>query len=263
MKTKWITAAVAALVIGSSHTAQADLIWNNLTNWVAITVDGGNLYNDPTDQNPGSVDLLGDSSHAAGFWQLDEGGSLSFRLRVSALPNNPQSVWQILLNTDADNSNVEWILQLNHSGSSDAVVLVQTTNTGDDLYLSDISTLATNHWSGSVSGHSQMTLAGTNLDGKKDDAFIDFGIPWQDFERITGLTSVNELEVAVTTSTTHTGVNKDAPLGTAGPDSFFISDALSKTVPEPAVASLLLGAGGGLILYRRIFKPKPEDENKS
>lgn len=253
MNTKWRMAAFAAVLLGSMQPVHADLIWNNLTNWVPIIV-GGNLYNDPTDQNPGSVDLLGDSTHAAGFWQLDEGNSLSFRLRVSDLPNNPQSVWQILLNTDDNNSNVEWILQLNHSGSSDAVLLTQTTSTAGDLFLSDIDTLSTNHWAGTVGGFSQMTLAGTDLDGAKADAFIDFGIPWADFERITGLTSVDELEVAVTTSTTHSGVNKDAPLGTDGPGSFLISDSLSESIPEPTVASLLIGAGGGLIFYRRFRK---------
>jgi len=253
MRTKWRVRAIALLIMGSAFAANADLVWGNLTNWVAITIGGG-LYNDPTDQSPGSVDLLGDNTHAAGFWQLDEGNSLSFRLRVSDLPNNPQSVWQILLNTDNDNSNVEWILQLNHSGSSDAVLLTKTTSTAGDLYLSDIDTLATNHWEGSISGYSQMTLAGTDLDSKKDDAFIDFGVPWTEFSSITGLDSVNDLEVAVTTSTTHTGVNKDAPLGTDGPSSFLISDSLSETIPEPTVASLLVGAGGGLIFYRRFRK---------
>ena len=155
------------------HVAHANLIWNDLTNWVAITV-GRDLYNDPSDQNPGSSDLIGDSSHAAGFWQFTEGGSLSFRMRVSDLPNNPQSVWQILMNTDTDASNIEWILQLNYSGTDNGVFLTQTTSTGDDLYLGDIETLSTNAWEGSTSGFSQMTLAGTDLDGQKADAFIDF-----------------------------------------------------------------------------------------
>ena len=236
--------AIAALVLGSMHVAHADLIRNDLTNWVAITVGGG-LYNDPSDKNPGSSDLLGDSTHAAGFWQLDEGGSLSFRLRVSALPKNPQSVWQILMNTDTNDSNIEWILQLSYSGRDNGVFLTQTTSTGDDLYLGDIETLSTNAWEGTTTGFSQMTLAGTDLDGQKADAFIDFGIPWQDFEIITGLSSINDLEVAITTSTTHSGINKDAPLGTDGPGSLLISDALSETIPEPAVLTLLLGTGGG------------------
>ena len=66
--------------------------------------------------------------------------------------------------------------------------------------------------------------------------------------------------MAVTTSTTHSNMNKGAPLGTDGSDSRLVSDALSETIPEPAVVSLLLGAGGGMLFYRRIFMKKPDDD---
>jgi hypothetical protein len=126
--------------------------------------------------------------------------------------------------------------------------------------LGSITTATTNHWEGTTTGYSQITLAGTDLDGKKDDAFIDIGVPWQEFSRLTGATAFDHLRVAVTTSTTHTGVNKDAPLGTDGPALVMVSDTLSDTIPEPAVVSLLLGAGGGLIFYRRVFKRKDDAE---
>lgn len=259
-KTVMVAVAILAIPLGSS----ADIVWNGLTNWVSITI-GGITYNDPTDQSPGSVDLVGNSTEAAGFWQFSEGATpaediLAFRLRVSAMPNNPQNVWQILVETDGDTSNVEWILQLNYSGKDNGVFLTKTLLSGNGPSLGDIATESTNHWEGTTSGFSQMTLAGTDLDGHKEDAFIDLGVPWQEFSLLTGASSAGDLRVAVTTSTTHTGVNKDAPLGTDGPDLVLVSDTLSDSIPEPAVASLLLGTGGALIFCRRVFKRKDAEE---
>lgn len=263
MKIKITAIALTALIL--PVVSSADIIWDGLTNWVSITI-GGSVYNDPADQNPGSVDLIGNSTKAAGFWQFSEGLTpaediFAFRLRVSALPNNPQNVWQILFETDGDETNVEWILQLNYSGKDDGVFLTKTATGGDGPSLGAITTVSTNHWEGTTAGYSQMTLAGTDLDGQKDDAFIDLGVPWQEFSQLTGAAAVDQLRVAVTTSTTHTGVNKDAPLGTDGPALVLVSDTLSDTIPEPAVVSLLLGAGGGMIFYRRIFRRKAEEES--
>lgn len=257
MKIKFKFTAVVLTALTLPIASNANIIWDGLTNWVSITV-GGSIYNDPTDQNPGSVDLIGDSIESTGFWQLSEGLTpaedlLTFRLRVSSMPNNPQNVWQVLLDTDGDGTNIEWILQLNYSGKDKGVYLTQTATGGNGPTLGAITTESTNHWEGTTSGYSQMTLAGTDIDGQKDDAFIDLGMEWQDFALHTGVTSVDQLRVAVTTSTTHTSVNKDAPLGTDGPDLVLVSNALSETIPEPASVSLMLAVSGGILVYRRVF----------
>lgn len=91
---------------------------------------------------------------------------------------------------------------------------------------------------------------------------VDFAIPWSDFTSHTGVDDIEQIRAVLSTSTSHTTPNKDAPLGSDFTDQ--ISNVLSDNVPEPAVVTLLLGAGGGLLAFRRIFRSDPESaENGS
>ena len=71
------------------------------------------------------------------------------------------------------------------------------------------------------------------------DFFLDVGIPLDEFYLITQLSAGDSFSMAATTSTSHTQVNKDTPLGLDGTDSVTsgYADPL-QTAPEPGTAGL-------------------------
>jgi hypothetical protein len=265
MKSKGITVALAATIaVTGAVKASADIIWPSEFDWVALTI-GTNLYNDvPGDQSPSAIDLIGTvDSYSAGFWSFVPNGDISggttndafmFRMRVGGESGN--YVWQAHLDTDGDANNVEYIFQLVQSGNpgNQGVKLIKTTVGGSTLGDISVDKKATADWSGDLNLYSRWTaIAGSS------DYFVDFAIPWSEFKSITGVSELDQIRAVLATSSTHAGINKDAPLG--GDLSTQISDALSDNIPEPTVASLLLGAGGGLIFYRRFRKRNHEEDD--
>jgi hypothetical protein len=265
MKTNWKVAGVAALVlVCHAHIAPADIVWPAAdTDWTALTIGTDNYFDDLGDQNPSSVDLIGTTdSFSAGYWALVENGHISggttndafmFRMRVGGESGN--YVWQTHLDTDGNASNVEWIFQLVQSGNpgDQGVELIQTAVGGTTL--ADIDTGSnTASWLGELNLYSRWSA----VPGGGTDFYVDFAIPWSTLTNITGVTEVNDIRAVLSTSTTHSGINKDAPLNSDL--SLLVSNALSESIPEPAVVTLLLGAGGGMLFYRRIFKKQPDDD---
>jgi hypothetical protein len=247
-----------------AQSACADIIWPADADWTALTI-GANYYNDVQgDQAPSSVDLIGTvDSYSAGFWSFVENGDINggttndafmFRMRVGGESGN--YVWQAHLDTDGNGSDVEYIFQLVQSGgpSDQGVKLIKTLVGGSTLGDISVDTKAAVDWSGSLTLYSRWTA----VPGSATDFHVDFAIPWTEFTSVTGVSSLDQIRAVLATSSTHAGINKDAPLG--GDLSTQISDALSDSIPEPAVASLLLGAGGGLLAFRRIFKRNPDAE---
>lgn len=265
MKAKWNVAVFATLAIGSAIIAKADVVWPADEDWTALMV-GANLYFDAKgDQQPGAVDLIGTTdSFSAGYWARVENGDITggvtndafmFRMRVGGEGGN--YVWQAHLDTDGNASNVEWIFQLVQSGgpSSQGVELIKTAIGGTTLADVDIGS-NTSAWLGGLDLYSRWTAISGST-----DFHVDFSIPWSEFSTITGVTELEQVRTVLSTSTTHAGINKDAPLGAAFADQ--ISNVLSESIPEPAVITLLLGSGGGMLAFRRIFKHEPEDPDKN
>ncbi|MCK5675709.1 MAG: hypothetical protein KAH99_01690 [Verrucomicrobia bacterium] len=262
MKTRWNVSVFAAVIIGSTIPAKADIVWPADGDWTALMV-GATLYFDAKgDQRPSPIDLIGTTdTFAAGYWACIENGhitggitndALMFRMRVGGESGN--YVWQAHLDTDGDASNVEWILQLVQSGgpSSQGVELIKTAIGGTTLSDIDIGSNSSS-WLGDLNLNSRWTAISGST-----DFHVDFAIPWNEFTTITGVTEIEQIRTVLSTSTTHAGINKDAPLGAALTDQ--ISDVLSERIPEPAVITLLLGTGGGMLAFRRIFKHEPEDD---
>lgn len=241
----------------------AEIFWPSESDWVALR-QGTNYYYDALDDaNPASIDLIGTTdTYSAGYWDYvingysTNGLSLAdaFMIRMRVGNDKKSFVWQALLDTDGVSSSVEWILELVQSGGEHAVKLVPTTTGGPTI--DDVS-FGTNNaaWLGDLSGFSRWS---TNSPPYYQ---VDFAIPWSDFSASTGVTNVNQIRVVLATSTTHSGViNGDFQGDNIGEQ---ISNVLSDNIPEPAVASLLIGAGGGILIYRRLFRKQPHTEDDS
>ena len=254
---------VAAFLAVTVFMAHADIAWPVDSDWFPL-MRGTDFYSDPrNDHNPAAVDLIGTvDTYSAGYWAFIENGDISggitndafmFRLRVGGESGN--FVWQTHLDTDSDASNIEWIFQLVQSGSGDGVTLVKTAIGGTTL--DDIDTGSnTPSWVGNVNLYSRWTAIASST-----DFHVDFAIPWSEFSAITGVTNIMDIRAVLSTSTTHANViNGDTPLGLSLSDQ--VSNVLSDNIPEPAVVTLLLGAGGGILASRRIFKRKPEEKNE-
>lgn len=265
MKRKlWIKVILAAAFV--VHGSRADIIWPSESAWNAMMRGTGFYYDPAGDKNPGAIDLIGTTdTYSAGYWALIEDGHVSggvtndafmFRLRVGGQSGN--YVWQAHLDTDGDASNVEWILQLVQSGkpSGQGVGLIQTAVGGPTLSDVDIGSNPF-AWKMNASLYSRWTAVPDST-----DYHVDIAVPWNTFTSITGVTESDEIRAVLSTSTSHSGIGGDAPLGASLTDqiSNVLSDdfhVLSDNIPEPAVASLLLGSGFGFLVFRRIFKWKP------
>ena len=251
------------VIVGFVSSAGADIIWPADGDWIALRLGTNYYYDAVGDQSPAAVDLIGTKdSFSAGYWAYamngyDNGLSLedAFMVRMRVGGQSGNFVWQANLDTDGNTSNLEWIFQLVQSGSSDRVILVKTAVGGPTLNDVDIgSNTAT--WSGAVGQFSRWSpISGSS------DYHVDIAVPWNTFTAITGVSEPNQIRVVLSTTTTHAGINKDAPLGVSLTEQ--ISNVLSDNIPEPTVASLLLGTGFGIVAYRRIFNRKPENEEDS
>jgi hypothetical protein len=260
-KTTLIKAILA--VAGIANCAGADVIWPADGEWTALQ-QGTDLYYDAIgDKNPGSIDLVGTiDTFPAGSWALIEVGyvdggviddAFMFRLRLDGNGKKRKFNWQVSLDTDGDASNEEWMLQLVQSGKrkGQGVELIQTADGGPTLGDVDTgdNTIA---WLGDKKLYSRWTAIADSR-----DYYVDIAIPWTTFTSITGVTELEQIRTVLSTSSTHTGIKGDAPLGASL--SAQISDVLSDNIPEPAVASLLLSSGIGFLAFRRIFNRHPTD----
>lgn len=258
-----INALMIAGILGLSGTVTADMVWPADEDWIALKQGADYYYDAEGDQSPSAVDLIGTTdTYSAGYWALAHDGynnglsledAFMFRMRVGG--ESGKFVWQAHLDTDGDASNVEWIFQLVQSGSNDRVILIKTAVGGTTL--SDVDTGSNiAAWTGDIATFSRWTAI-TN----STHHYVDFAIPWNTFTAITGVSDLHDIRALISTSTTHSGINKDAPLGNVLTEQ--ISNVLSESIPEPAVASLLVCAGGGIIFYRRLFSGRTQTEEES
>ena len=258
---------LSACALSLAISASADVIWPSEDSWNPLLVGTDYYYDDAGDQNPEGVDLVGAGSDSAGYWLLLENGfvdgpatddAFMVRMRMRGAGSNGtggQNVWQVHMDTNVDANNVEWILQLVQSGNQNGqgVILIQTATGGTTLGDVDIgSNTASFQGDKAVFSRWTTTPNGTN-------SFVDLAIPWTEFTSITGISAVEQLRVILSTSTSHANITKDAPLNAALSDQ--ISNVLSENIPEPGVVSLMLGAGGGLILVQRWRKRSVNEDD--
>lgn len=111
----------------------------------------------------------------------------------------------------------------------------------------DVTLSASFAWTGPLAEWSRWIPAtdGSNFDGDTD-YFLDVAMPLSEFRASTGLTPADGFQLALTTSTSHTQLNKDFPLG-LGPTSPVASGFAP--APEPG-SGLLTGLGLWLLAAR-------------
>lgn len=258
---------LACVWLAALFPASAAVIWP--TQWSPVYGSDGGLYADGkhappgfTDPNfatppsPESLDVVGglDSQgagpYAGGFWATDD-AHIFFRMRVDNMPNqNPQAVWQVLLNTD-DDEWVDWVIQLDLSSSDSQVELAKNSaiNAGgpsDNWTTVDLSTSAFPHvGAGTPKTDFYRWVNATATDGSNfhalndDDYFIDMAFPKSIFETETGLAFSNTFGVALSTSANHNNINKDLP------------DTGWGSIPEPSVVLLSLLASCTALVRRK------------
>ena len=246
-------AAVAALLLADAATAMA--MWP--ATWNPLSIGGGAYTDGAGDQNPAPIDLVGGSdgvgTFSAGFWAISEvDDQLSLRMRVETDGSSSNNVWQFLLDTDGDPSTVDWALSVRQRGSpaQQQVYFSSAVVGGSSFDAVDLD--AAGAWTGPLADWSRWSAAadGSNFGGDAD-AFLDVAIPLSTFRSLTGLTSGDAFGVTLATSTSHTQVNRDLPLGLSGTDPVASSFAIAN--PEPGTGVLL---GTGLILLTVASRPR-------
>jgi hypothetical protein len=248
-----ILIAVASLVCLLATTrAEAMAVWPG-GGWVAMTAGGSDYWDDIGDENPDSTDIVGGldggTFFSAGYYYQDVANDqLLFRIRIDADGSSSNNVWQVLFETDGDASTIDWVLELRQSGSpSGKQVIFTQASTGGSTY-ADVALSTSYSWTGAIPDWTRwigVTDAST-FDGDAD-FFLDIGMPLSTFKSITGLAPFEALQLAVSSSTAHSGITKDTPLGLV--DSSDVSQGFGDSltlVPEPG--SHLLTAFGLCIL---------------
>ena len=266
MKNRMLNAAIGACIIAS--VAQAVPTWP--VSWTAVTV-GGNNYVDPHyDEVPGDnrvtppndrTDLIGGTDHHGNTfgtaYYANDGVNLMFRVRITGDPTQGSSpyAWTAILNTDLTSTKAEYGMQLDLSSADNQVELVACDPAlpgGPDNNW-NVTYLGTPHTGAQESSATAKTdwyrfVNATTEDGSHfhsgspdDDFFVDFAFDLDDVYAITGLSDLDQLQVAFSTSTSHTSTLKDIP--EAG-----WSDTI--TVPEPT-AMALLALGVTVLAMRR------------
>jgi hypothetical protein len=240
----WVSAFFLIAVL-SAPDARAAAVWPT-DPWVQLQV-GASLYWDPLgDENPEATDLIGGFDdgieYSAAAFQISDvvdDNQLSLRMRLDADGSGTNAVWQWLFDTDAD-SDVDWILEVRQSGNpgGQQVVFAEALPGGPSF--DDVTMSATAAWTGTLTDWSWWSGVddGSTFDDDPD-FFLDAAIPLDAFYSITSLSAGDSFSIAASTSTSHSQVNKDTPLGLDGTDPVDsgFSDPL-QTVPEPGTAAL-------------------------
>jgi hypothetical protein len=189
--------------------------------------------------------LDGGTFYSAGYFFQDvDNDQILFRIRLDADGSNANNVWQILFETDGDASTIDWVLELRQSGApSGQQVIFTQSSTGGSTY-ADVALSTSYSWTGAISDWTRWigVTDGSSFDNDAD-FFLDIGMPLKTFQSITGLSAYDTLQLAISSSTAHSGITNDTPLGLGDAD--LVSQGFGDSftlIPEPGT-HLLTGFG--------------------
>ncbi|MBW2363230.1 MAG: hypothetical protein JRG84_20225 [Deltaproteobacteria bacterium] len=252
----WRGLALIAVFAAAAADAQGAALWPSEP-WVALTVGGADYWDVLGDENPEATDLVGGIddgisysalvggiddgiSYSAGAWhESTTNDQLSLRMRLDADGSTSNSVWQFMFNTDTD-PDVDWVLEVRQSGSPGGQQVIFTAASPGGPLFDDIALDPAYDWTGPLADWRRWipVTDGSTFDGDPD-YFLDTAIPLSTFHAITGLNQGDSYSIALSSSTSHTQVNKDIPLGLndTDPVSSAFADLLYDA-PEPGTAGL-------------------------
>lgn len=229
----------ALIVLGGR--ADAVAVWPNEPDWQALTFGGGNYWDPTGDQSPKTVDMVGNATYASGYWyqsEIADQNQLSLRMRVDGDGSNSRDVWQFLFDTDNDATTIDWVLEVRQSGNpSGRQVMLTSATTGGPTF-GDVVLSSSFAWTGTLADWTRWSAAGDGSNfGGNTDYFLDVAIPLDLFLSITTPNDPNAFRIGLSTSTSHTQLNKDLPadLNSGSP----ISGSMSGAIPEPNTAAML------------------------
>ncbi len=238
-------ALFSCLLLAGSASGAA--IWP-IGGWTTVTL-GGVDYSDPGgDSNPDPTDLVGGNDgtgdFAAAFWHSSlADDQLSLRMRLDDSGSSSNHIWQFLFETDGDATTIDWVLEVRQSGNPAGRQVIFTPTTSGGPTFNDVALSSTFAWTGALDDWRRWGAAGdgSNFNGNAD-SFLDVAIPLSTFQAITGLSPADIFQLSISTSTSHTQINKDVPLGLSL--SAPVSSAFSNFVPAPEPGpGALTGAG--------------------
>ena len=255
-----VLATVAAAGFAAASSAGAAIM-----NWPAADEDwhpflvGGALYSDPVgDINPDWLDIVGDAVYSAGYWAFSDAGTpgeaddeIMWRIRLEEWKVNPNVVWQIFMDIDGDGA-IDFSMQLDESGDNEVELVAATTG---GLTFGDVDLNTTAVWSGSVADFSQVTTPtgdGSAFGGGGNDAFLDIGMPWATFSALTGASGSQPIYFGLSSSATHSRINKDLPFSLTSSD--LVASGFTDPIfglPEPSTFSLMAAGLLGLVSFAR------------
>ncbi len=265
--------AVALAAALSGIQVQGDVVnWPSWAQWQAnpLYASSGVLYGDvPQDTgNNGHLylDYVGDSTYAAGYLLYRSVASapgetedhLFIRLRLNTNKRNDSGAYQILFETDGDDS-VEWAMQLAvpKQGASRTLTFGVASGTNRNGV-----TFGTVAWTDTTSEYlnysGTATDDGTTFD-RDADYFLDLAMPWAVFSANTGIASTNEPFRVILGSSQLAGSSLDGDVGNsaAAGDVYFkdiYGTANPAAIPEPAVLGFISLFGIGLLAAKRLFR---------
>ncbi|MBX0356899.1 carboxypeptidase regulatory-like domain-containing protein [Halobacillus sp. Nhm2S1] len=177
------------------------------------------IYDFLGDENPGSVDIVGDSQFPAGYFAYD-GENVFFRIRVNDDPVNNKGTgfrnfaWGVLVNTSGTPGVYDWLVNVN--GLDSTINLIQ--NTDQDF----------NSWTDSAEGtdgsgapnysrpivnfdvaRAVLTNDGSDFGGDPD-YFVDVQFSASVFFQTLGITENDPLQFIIFSSTNANNYNKDS-----------------------------------------------------
>lgn len=253
---------VTVFLVGLGLPTMADIIWPADGAWNPVYKGSDYYYDAAGDVTGGGnpqLDLIGTTNtYSAGYWAVVNGGytgtgsdAFIMRMRLGGDGSSSPNAWIALLDTDGDTSDVEWALEVVQSGGTDNVRLVQAIVGGPTI--GEVTLTNSPVWSGNIPEFSRWTAIPSTT---PTQYHLDFAVPMDAFLASTGLADLHDTRVVLGTSTTHTGFNNgDFPLGALFSEQ--VSNVLSENVPEPAVVTLIIGAGFGMLVSRRLFCHNP------
>lgn len=242
MNKQWISLTFLSLLL-LLGLPTAGLGWPLSGQWITLTKDGA-LLQDPNGDANGARNVVSDATHAAAF-TFNDGAYLYFRMRVDDYPlttggNLKQWGWGVLIDTDQNADNYEWLIMADGIRTPEGVRLEENLVKGD---LGDPSDGAENYLAEyPVIGNVQAWPADTSLNGDPD-YFLDFRIPYEVFKATVGLTDDSLIRLMFGSSSSSANSLTDSGADLVGGATLY--DGLGDFItPTGAPASSLTGADG-------------------